>query len=465
MFQAIYCDEVSGTITGASYSYSLDSRFRELISAVDSVISASKVKDYAMLVNALEKEKAATENLYMGTKSFDDAVYNVLLDNPAWLKETKVSLYLTLRGHLVALRSQLESNYAYVTQLLGLWRDLAEEKVDGLMNSRYGLPIVVDAYCEVNGRKVYVTKVGETVKAHVIIGTRNFSRIEHDMVDGEIKVIVMKDIRLWFDEEYVSQTFTVTILPDAEKEVVLSFTPEQASGLLFKGYYLIVRFNGRYIFPNYRLENLIVKWLDGSHEMKNSYPPRLKVEEAGKTSLDSGTAIVLNETQHKLYLHVYDSKGRHVGYNHQTGSVEIGIPDAEYYDNNKGILAIALPANISDFSIKVDAASAQEQTETYALIVVVIENLEIKTQNSLTTTIQQGTSQEYRLKIFPDGKIDLNPIKEPIPLHLILLSILVIAGSIIVAIVMLRKRISKHTKHTHLHQNTRHSSIQLPFTT
>jgi hypothetical protein len=63
---------------------------------------------------------------------------------------------------------------------------------------------------------------------------------------------------------------------------------------------------------------------------------------------NSGTSVVMREKQSKLYLHVYDIAGRHVGFNHETNQVEVQIPGAHYYDYQNGTIIILLPFSIQE---------------------------------------------------------------------------------------------------------------------
>lgn len=62
------------------------------------------------------------------------------------------------------------------------------------------------------------------------------------------------------DTTYASQMFTITLKTDESKEVMMIFTPDDASGLVLRGYFIEVYLNG-------------VK----AYTMKSSYPPRLEV--------------------------------------------------------------------------------------------------------------------------------------------------------------------------------------------
>lgn len=62
-----------------------------------------------------------------------------------------------------------------------------------------------------------------------------------------------------------------------------------------------------------------MKWDD----LEKDFPLPGRSPKGIKTSYQSkeGTLVYLQETEHKLYLHVYDSQGRHVGMNYELGEI------------------------------------------------------------------------------------------------------------------------------------------------
>jgi hypothetical protein len=136
----------------------------------------------------------------------------------------------------------------------------------------------------------------------------------------------------------------------------------------------------------------------------------------------SGTSITLQESQHHLYLHVYDSQGRHVGLNYTNNETDIGVPDAYYFDNSNGTITIVLPTYNSSFLAVVDAAFAQETIETYNLTITTLNNGQVIDKNSIQETIQKGSQTEYDIEISPSGTIITVPEFSPfliLPLFMI----------------------------------------------
>jgi len=108
-----------------------------------------------------------------------------------------------------------------------------------------------------------------------------------------------------------------------------------------------------------------------------------------------GTVVQLKEKGKHLYLHVYDSLGRHVGINYETSQIEIQIPDSYYFDNMNGTTFIVLPTNLTEFKIVVDGKFAQEPTENYTLTLMTFtENRANYTETF--STIKNGEKQEYQ---------------------------------------------------------------------
>jgi hypothetical protein len=118
-----------------------------------------------------------------------------------------------------------------------------------------------------------------------------------------------------------------------------------------------------------------------------------------------GTIIKLLETKHKLYLHIYDDQKRHIGFNRETGEVEIGIPGSYYYDDQNGTIVVLLPSSISVSSVRVDAGDAKELREEYNLTVSIIKGTQVVDWKEVRGVIDKGSTAEYRVEISSDGKV------------------------------------------------------------
>jgi hypothetical protein len=117
------------------------------------------------------------------------------------------------------------------------------------------------------------------------------------------------------------------------------------------------------------------------------------------------TEVRLQETGHKLYLHVYDDLNRHVGYNRETGQVEIGIPGSQYYDYQNGTIVISLPSGVFISSVRVDAGDAKEPREEYNLVVSTVDGMQVVERKEVRGVIDKGRVVEYRVEASSDGKV------------------------------------------------------------
>jgi hypothetical protein len=112
-----------------------------------------------------------------------------------------------------------------------------------------------------------------------------------------------------------------------------------------------------------------------------------------------GTLVRLNEIGHKLYLHVYDNLGRHIGMNYTTGTVEIQIPRAGYLDLNNGTMLILLPLNVTDFQCVIDAKYAEAEKEEYELTVISLKEGRDVAKTMRKNAVERGTQQAFNCNI------------------------------------------------------------------
>lgn len=115
-------------------------------------------------------------------------------------------------------------------------------------------PTVQEAFWTVNGQRVTTASLGAEVTAHVTI------RATEEYV-GSIVVKVRKDLSFWPDSNYHIATLPVNLVGGQEREIRLTYVPDQASGGGLRGYFIEVDF-----------EVTGTDWV-----MESSYPPRLKV--------------------------------------------------------------------------------------------------------------------------------------------------------------------------------------------
>jgi hypothetical protein len=132
---------------------------------------------------------------------------------------------------------------------------------------------------------------------------------------------------------------------------------------------------------------------------RNSYCVKITV--TGDDEPLNANVIVLTERGQKLYLNVYDSKGRRVGFDNSSNSTIIEIPGA-YYNHGTNWTLIMLPPDISDFRCLIDAKSAHEAIEEYNLTIASIKNREIKKER-VDGTIERGKVFEIRAKVEEEG--------------------------------------------------------------
>jgi hypothetical protein len=157
--------------------------------------------------------------------------------------------------------------------------------------------------------------------------------------------------------------------------------------------------------------------------------------------LNDETLIKLSEKGHKLYLHVYDSQGRHVGMN-QT-QIEIEIEGAVYLDFGQ-VIEIILPSTVTQFRYVIDANQATEGKESYNISITTFKNGNIASTVTEERSINKGEKQEFSVRILEDGAIQRTPISpqfNPWSMFIVIgiISLLVL---VTISILILRKRSS-----------------------
>ncbi len=126
-----------------------------------------------------------------------------------------------------------------------------------------------------------------------------------------------------------------------------------------------------------------------------------------KVEVPNSNNVGLTETGSKLYLHIYDANGRHVGFDKASNRIEIGIPGASYFDSGHSIV-ILLPMEITDFRYTVDATSAESSQEAYNLAILAVRNNGLsQPMNLVTAVINRNDIQEQSVHISSDGSIEV----------------------------------------------------------
>jgi len=154
-----------------------------------------------------------------------------------------------------------------------------------------------------------------------------------------------------------------------------------------------------------------------------------------------GSALVLQESSHKLYLHLYDSQNRHVGINQNAKEIDLEIPGTTYFDYG-GRIIIILPNSTTKFKTVVDASFANETHEAYNLTIATFKSGEIVDQRVINASIKQNEKVEYQIDISSDGKLSVTPlILQPLQLYLyvgVFVIIVLIVG--IAYVIKMRKK-------------------------
>ena len=174
-------------------------------------------------------------------------------------------------GEKIWLRARFTPDEASSTFFEGYFIELEFDGDSWTMENRYpprlkvseaeaptepgGTPQVIDAWWTVGGAEVTSANVGSNVVAHVVIKALD------GRLDGAVRVRVRKDITMLPDEDYEVKTFDISVGTGQTIELKVSFSPDKASGLTLRGYFIQVD---------------LITW-DDTWTMSDSYPPRLKV--------------------------------------------------------------------------------------------------------------------------------------------------------------------------------------------
>jgi len=154
------------------------------------------------------------------------------------------------------------------------------------------------------------------------------------------------------------------------------------------------------------------------------------------------TLVSLDETQSKLYLHVYDKYSRHIGFNSTNNIVEIEITGAKYFDLNSTIV-IVLPPNLTEFICIVDAKFAECQSEYYRLLISSVNEGKTIQEKLLSDIIQKGAIKEYSVTITNKGIIVEEKTENQLfwlIKHWYLIVLLIVIISSIVVILFIKKK-------------------------
>jgi len=116
----------------------------------------------------------------------------------------------------------------------------------------------------------------------------------------------------------------------------------------------------------------------------------------------NATTIRLTHFLHELHLHVYDSRGHHVGYNATSGSrtrVDCQIPGAIYSDLQNGTKIVILPGEVDEYKVVVDGQDMEETEEPYTLTCTLIVDDEAVDVFEHEMTIRKGNSHSTEFSV------------------------------------------------------------------
>jgi|GEM_PF-2398465 len=141
----------------------------------------------------------------------------------------------------------------------------------------------------------------------------------------------------------------------------------------------------------------------------------------------TATVIQMQEAQSKLYLHVYDADGNHVGFNVAENTTDLEIPGSAYYDNLFGRTEILLPYSIRSFKVTVDGTNAHFAQESFLLGIYVFGQANCTILQLEEQEIEKGTLRDYIVTILNNDTIIYSAI-QPLSVSIGPLSASILAG-------------------------------------
>jgi len=114
------------------------------------------------------------------------------------------------------------------------------------------------------------------------------------------------------------------------------------------------------------------------------------------------TTIKITHPGHELFLNVYDSTGRHIGYDPENPTrlgIDAEIDGALYLDMENGTKIIILPEELEEFEVVVDGRFMEEPEEPYELTYTIGEGDELIFEETLEATIEEGTSHSMPVQV------------------------------------------------------------------
>ncbi|MFZ8783790.1 MAG: hypothetical protein ACO2OR_07430, partial [Desulfurococcaceae archaeon] len=156
--------------------------------------------------------------------------------------------------------------------------------------------------------------------------------------------------------------------------------------------------------------------------------------------------LIEPEQQYKLYLTIYDEKGRILGFNKATGTIEAGIPGSYYIDFGNAI-KINIPLDVKIDKIVVDASEATQPVENYTLQVETRKDGKTIGTVSVTSQISFNEQKAYSFQLTEDLKpllkettITTPQTPSPIAGGILVLVIIVASITAFTLVTMMRRR-------------------------
>jgi rhamnogalacturonyl hydrolase YesR len=126
-----------------------------------------------------------------------------------------------------------------------------------------------------------------------------------------------------------------------------------------------------------------------------------------ETANSMDITLVEPERQHKLYLTIYDERGRILGFNKATGTIEAGILGSYYIDFGNAI-KVHIPLDVKIDKIIVDASKATQPIENYTLRVEIYKDGKPIETTSVSNQIAPNEQKAYNFQLTKDLKPLLN---------------------------------------------------------
>lgn len=107
------------------------------------------------------------------------------------------------------------------------------------------------------------------------------------------------------------------------------------------------------------------------------------------------TTVQLKHPGHELFLNVYDSQGRHVGYDTENPTktgIDAEIDGALYLDMENGTKVTILPEDLEEFEVVVDGQFMEEPEEPYTLTYTIMEGDELLFEETKEAAIVEDTA-------------------------------------------------------------------------